>query len=63
MLLPRAAGWLIAVVIPTLALAALVTGGLAIFRRGERSGLLKALLALLLVGVLFFVVGEVFFPH
>ena len=53
----------IVVVLAAAAVASLVLGGLSVLRRRDRSVLLIAALALMLLGVLFFAAGELLFPH
>lgn len=63
LILPSAAGPSVGVVLAVLAVAAVTAGCIAIFRRRDWSGLLLAALILLVVSAVFFIGGELLFPH
>ena len=63
LLLPFGLRPYIVVALAVLALSALSLGGFSVLRHRDHSVLLIAVLALMLLGALFFAAGELLFPH
>lgn len=63
LLFPPVAGPVVGVLLAACAIAALITGAIAVFRHRDRSVLLVVLLILTILGAVFFIGGEFFFPH